>query len=113
MALSTQQRGNFQRQINEMKKAINILEEAINNGGEGDPVVADDITDATAVGKSVLKAASAAAARTAIGAGTSSLEVGTGASQAAAGNHTHSNYVTTTDFNALEQRVEALEGAGA
>jgi len=50
---------------------------------------ADDVSDATAVGKSVLKAADAAAARTAIGAGTSSLVIGTGATQAAAGNHAH------------------------
>lgn len=37
-------------------------------GGDADPITSDDITDATAVGKSVLTAASAAAARTAIGA---------------------------------------------
>src|SRR5690606_7596775 len=109
---STEQRGNFQRQINEMKKAINILEEAINNGGEGEPITAESITDATTVGKNVLTAADAAGARAAIGAGTSSLEIGTGGTQAAAGNHTHSNYATTTALADLDARVVALEGAG-
>lgn len=50
---------------------------------------AAQISDASSVGRSVVTAADAAAARTAIGAGTSSLTLGTGASQAAAGNHTH------------------------
>jgi hypothetical protein len=39
------------------------------SSGGGGPVTSDDITDATAVGKAVLTAADAAAARTAIGAG--------------------------------------------
>jgi len=50
---------------------------------------ASQISDASSVGRSVLTAADAAAARTAIGAGTSSLTIGTTASTAAAGNHTH------------------------
>lgn len=94
-----------------MKQAINALEEAINNGGETQPLTSDDITDATTVGKSVLTAANVAAARTAIGAGTSSLVVGTTAQQAAAGNHTHSNYATTAALSALDARVVALETA--
>lgn len=53
-------------------------------GGGGD-VTSADITDATAVGRQVLTAANAAAARTAIGAGTSSLVLGTTASTALAG----------------------------
>ncbi|MCC4300430.1 hypothetical protein [Rhodococcus sp. 3-2] len=48
--------------------------------------VATDISDSTTVGRNVLKAADAAAARTAIGAGTSSLATGTTGSTAAAGN---------------------------
>ena len=47
---------------------------------------ASTISDSTAVGRSVLTAADAAPARTAIGAGTSSLVLGTGAGNAAAGN---------------------------
>ncbi|WP_396902681.1 hypothetical protein [Mycolicibacterium sp.] len=58
---------------------------------------AADISDASATGQSVLKAADAAAARTAIGAGTSSVVIGTGGAQAAAGNHTHNaGQVTAT-----------------
>lgn len=54
-------------------------------------LTATDITDSTAVGRSVVKAADAAAARTAIGAGTgnSNLALGTTGTTAAAGNHTH------------------------
>lgn len=50
---------------------------------------AAQISDATTVGRNVLKAADAAAARTAIGAGTSSLAIGTTSTTAAAGDHTH------------------------
>lgn len=49
--------------------------------------VATDITDSSAVGRSVLAATNAAAARNAIGAGTSSLAIGTTASTAKAGNY--------------------------
>lgn len=48
---------------------------------------AAQISDATTTGRSVLTAASAAAARTAIGAGTSSLALGTTSSTAKAGNY--------------------------
>jgi len=56
--------------------------------GDYQPAAAD-ITDASAVGRLVLTAADAAGARTAIGAGTSSLALGTTSTTAAAGNHTH------------------------
>lgn len=49
-------------------------------------VTSVDITDSTAVGRSVLTAADAAAARTAIGAGTSNLALGTTGTTALAGN---------------------------
>lgn len=62
---------------------------------------ASDITDATAVGQSILTAADAAAGRTAIGAGTSSLTIGAGAGNAAAGNHTHSQYLAATQAAAV------------
>lgn len=64
------------------------------DGGSGGVVAdltAEDITDSTAVGRSVLTAVDAAAARTALGAGTSNLALGAGATQAKAG-----NYVPTT-----------------
>ncbi len=50
---------------------------------------AADISNSTTVGRAVLTAANAAAARSAIGAGTSSLALGSTGSTAAAGNHTH------------------------
>lgn len=67
-------------------------------GGSGPTsVTAADIMDATTVGRAVLKATDAAAARTAIGAGTgtSNLAIGTTASTAAAGNHAHAAAAVT------------------
>lgn len=49
--------------------------------------VAADISDSTTVGRNVVKAADAAAARTAIGAGTSSLALGTSSTTAKAGDY--------------------------
>lgn len=59
------------------------------NSSSGDTTVtSEDITDATEVGKDVLTAATQAAARAAIGAGTSNLAIGTTATTAMAGNKT-------------------------
>ena len=66
------------------------------SGGGSGEVTAADITDATAVGRDVLTAANAAAARAAIGAGTSSLALGTTASTAMAGNYAPPNAATGT-----------------
>lgn len=62
-------------------------------------ITSNDITDASTVGKAVLTAADAAAARAAIGAGTSSLTLGTTGTTAAAGNHTHAGLMTGTATN--------------
>lgn len=67
--------------------AVRELEGRIQEATGGE-VTSDSIADATAVGKSVLTAATAAAARTVIGAGTSNLAIGTTASTAKAGNYT-------------------------
>lgn len=56
---------------------------------------AAQISDSTATGRSVLTAADAAAARTAIGAGTSNLALGTTASTAKAGNYSPPAATTT------------------
>lgn len=55
-----------------------------------------DISDATTVGKAVLVATDQAAARTAIGAGTSSLAIGTTSSTAKVGNYTPTSTEITT-----------------
>lgn len=84
---------------------------------------ADTLSGATATGKAVLKAADAAAARSAIGAGTSSLKVGTAATDAKAGDYVPAWAEVTgkptipsiaglakqADLDALVARVEALE----
>lgn len=59
---------------------------AVPAGGSGGSVTAANITDATTIGRTIITSADAAAVRTAIGAGTSSLQIGTTASTAAAGN---------------------------
>lgn len=70
-------------------------------GGGGTTVAWGDVTDKPAV---IAAGATQAAARTAIGAGTSSLALGTTASTAAAGNHTHT-------FTALTGTVAGATGA--
>lgn len=66
--------------------AVRELERRVEEAGGGE-VTSDSIADATDVGKDVLTAATAAAARTAIGAGTSNLSIGTTAQTAKAGNY--------------------------
>ena len=63
--------------------------------GGSTTVTSAQITDATTVGRNVLTAATAAAARAAIGAGTSDLTIGTTATTAKAGNYTPPNATTT------------------
>jgi hypothetical protein len=69
----------------------------------GGNITVSQITDSTTVGRSVVTAASAAAARSAIGAGTSNLAVGTGATDAASGTHTH----TTSQVQGLDAALTA------
>lgn len=73
----------------------------ISGGGGSGTVASTDITDATAVGRSVLTAASAATARTAIGAGTSSLVVGTASGTAADAATTATALATKADASSL------------
>lgn len=63
--------------------ALNELQAEILAGGS---ITADGISDATVVGKAVIRATNAAAARSAIGAGTSSIIIGGGGADACAGN---------------------------
>lgn len=97
-----------------------IVASGISGSDDGpSEVTSSDITDATAVGRQVLTAADAATARTAIGAGTSNLALGTTASTAKPGNWTPppgdavADAADETDvvaqFNAL---LASLRGAG-
>lgn len=86
---------------------------------------AGQISDATTVGKAVMTAADAQAARAAIGAGTgngtSNLTLGTAATQAAPGNHSHPasaiSFVPTGSISATDVQTAigqaALTGGGA
>lgn len=64
-----------------------------------------DISNDGVIGAQLLAAATAAQARGIIQAGTSSLVIGTTGADAAAGNHTHSQYLTQTQ---VDDRIVAL-----
>lgn len=66
------------------KVPLEFLPDDIGGGGAS---TVEELTDATTVGKAVIKATDAAAARSAIGAGTSSLALGTTSSTAKAGDY--------------------------
>lgn len=70
-----------------------------------------DISDSTATGRSVLTAADQAAARTAIGAGTSSLALGTTSSTAKAGDYTPTSSEITTALGYTPQNPSAKGAA--
>lgn len=76
-SLSTTEKSNLVAAINEVLAAV----------GSGGSIDADSISDATTVGKALIRATDAAAARTAIGAGTSNLALGTSSSTAKAGDY--------------------------
>lgn len=76
-SLTTTEKGNLVAAINEVMVAV----------GSGGSIDADSITDATTTGKALIRAVDAAAARSAIGAGTSSLVLGTTSSTAKAGDY--------------------------
>lgn len=75
--LTTTEKSNLVAAINEVVAAV----------GSGGSIDADSITDATTVGKALIRAVDAAAARSAIGAGTSNLALGTTSSTAKAGDY--------------------------
>lgn len=105
------------RRLNESMPVANdvklgdIIQGLQSASGGGSSITSAQITDATTVGKSVLTAADATAARTAIGAGTSSLALGTTASTAAAGNHTHTIANVTGLQTALDAKLTASKAA--
>lgn len=87
-----------------------VIKGSADGGGEQVTIVVADITDATDIGKDLMTAENAGAARTAIGAGTSDLALGAGANQAAPGNHTHGIEGVTGLQDALDGKAstEAL-----
>lgn len=86
--------------------------DALFGAGAGTAATVDTLSGATAVGKSVMKATDAAAARTAIGAGTSSIVVGTGATNAKAGNYVPTSAEVSTALKAKAQ-ITALAAVTA
>ena len=76
-SLTTTDKASLVAAINEVMAAV----------GAGGSITADSISDATTVGKALIRAANQAAGRLAIGAGTSNLVIGTGGSDAKAGNY--------------------------
>ena len=91
---------------------IDEVAEYINAGGGGgqSSVTVNDITDATTVGKNVLLASTQVQARTAIGAGTSNLTIGTTATTAKAGDYAPPNASTTVDGLMLSTDKVKLDG---
>ncbi len=73
---------------------------------------ASTISDSTTVGRAVLTAADATAARTAVGAGTSSLALGATGSTAAAGNHAHATVMMSWNGSAYVADSDALVYVG-
>lgn len=105
-SLSTTEKGSLVGAINEIAATVEA----------GGSITAAAITDSTVVGRAVLKAVDAAAARTAIGAGTSNLELGTTESTAKAGDYAPSwTEVTSkpTVIAAGNTQAEARTAIGA
>ena len=105
-SLSTTEKGSLVGAINEIAATVEA----------GGSISAAAITDSTAVGRAVLKAVDAAAARTAIGAGTSNLALGTTASTAKAGDYAPSWTEVTakpTVIAAGNTQAEARTAIGA
>lgn len=98
----------FDKQTNKLHRATNAttLTEV---GGAGGSVASTDITDSTVTGRALIVAADAAAGRAAIGAGTSSLALGTTGATACAGNDSRlSDARTPTSHSHAESDVTNL-----
>lgn len=76
----------FPDNVDEIRDAINILEKAIAELDGGVSVNVDTLTGTGETGRAVMKAPTPAKARDAIGAGTSSLKLGSTATTAMPGN---------------------------
>ena len=92
----------FPDNVDEIRDAINILEKAIAELDGGVSVNVDTLTGTGETGRAVMKAPTPAKARDAIGAGTSSLKLGSTATTAMPGNTPIADAVT----------VATIDGAG-
>lgn len=99
MALDLKEKGNFQKQLNDIKTIVNALQKALDEGGTENPITWGTIPEKPAV---VASGADAAEARDSIGAGigNSNVEIGTTETTAAAGNHNHA--ITEDEPSGLE-----------
>jgi hypothetical protein len=117
---------------NQLKANVKEIRDLVDSGAlngkdgkNGTTPTVDNISGATDTGKAVLKAENAAAARTAIGAGTSNLKLGTDASSALKGDYkpawadvtgkptipSISGLAKQSDLDAAVARIKALEDA--
>lgn len=101
-ALATTDKSNVVAAINEVLSAV----------GSGGSIDADSITDASVVGKALIRAVDAAAGRTAIGAGTSNLTIGTTGGTAKAGDYQPSA-ANISDSTTVGRAVLTAASAGA
>lgn len=99
--------GGVQKWYNAFIQAVGNVAES---DGGGDPATWDTLVGKPAV---IAAGADAAAARTAIGAGTSNLVIGTSASQAKAGNYTPPNVTTSANGLMLSADKTKLDGIEA
>jgi hypothetical protein len=87
-------------------KVTNLVSDLAGKAASSHTHTATQISDSTSTGRSVVTAADAAAARTAIGAGTSSLAIGVTGSTAAAGNDSRlSDMRTPTDNTVTSAKI--------
>lgn len=100
--------GNPQKHTVPLSELANFL---VEHGGGGEVTVTiDQVAGVGTVGLQVAKAATAQAARTAIGAGTSNLAIGTTATTAKAGNWTPPNVTTAVNGLMLSTDKVKLDG---
>lgn len=99
----------LQQEINARIAGDNALDARVTSL-EGETVSIDEVTGVSSVGLQVAKASTAAAARVAIGAGTSNLQIGTTATTAKAGNWNPPNVTTANDGLMLAEDKIKLNG---
>lgn len=108
MRFTTSGYGNYNITIEDLATYISD-----SGGGGSATVTTEDISDATTLGRNLVKVTDTNAARTLIGAGTSNLTLGTTATTAALGNHTHPTATTSANGLMLSSDKVKLDGISA